>query len=275
MDEYQELRKRFNNIVFGGYDGSSPDKNKYYFLIECYSILPHTYDIEYLKKFKGIITWSSLFQRKYSGQLNIIKINGFPMFNRQYKLSSFKKYSERIKGVALICRHRIENIEGNIAGFRLDIMKNLHKINQIETHCYGKASYGDDMYRGQIGTSVEETFPSSYQKLLLLNDYVFNLCLENCYHETWSWDYITEKIFDAFRSKTIAIYYGAYNIKNIIPPDLYIDYRNFKSDNELSDYLKNFTEQQYIDMTEKAYQFDLNCRLGNIEDLEKILKELK
>lgn len=57
--------------------------------------------------------------------------------------------------------------------------------------------------------------------------------------------YISEKIFDAFRAKTIPIYWGANNVSQYIPEECYIDRRKFASYDELYEFLKGMTEEEY------------------------------
>ena len=57
--------------------------------------------------------------------------------------------------------------------------------------------------------------------------------------------YVTEKIFDCLRSNCIPIYLGAPNIAEIVPSDLYIDRRNFKSNRDLLDFLSKIDEDEY------------------------------
>lgn len=276
-DEYIELKNEFPNIEWSG-EPQSKDKNKYYFLIEAYNICPESYNINFLKNYKGIITWSSKFKESHNFQLDIKKIHGFPMFNRNYYLNTFRRYEDKINGICLISRHRDKsNIEGDICHLRIDTLKHIkYSSKKLTAHCYGKAHYGEDMYKGIIGTiDSNETFPSSYKKLSKMNEYRFNLCFENCYHEIWSWDYITEKIFDCFRSKTIAVYWGAYNIERIIPRNLYIDFRDYNNIEELINRLENIGKTEYEDITEAAYEFDKTNKLGSIELLKEQLKELK
>jgi hypothetical protein len=115
------------------------------------------------------------------------------------------------------------------------------------------------------------TYPSSLDKLKVLDKYRFNLCFENAYHEMWSMDYITEKITDCFKAKCIPIYWGCYNIEERIPKDLYVDYRYFKDVHTLAEHLNSISKEQYIDMTEKAFEWEKKVKLGNIEELRSIL----
>lgn len=71
----------------------------------------------------------------------------------------------------------------------------------------------------------------------IYKDYKFALCFEN----TSSKSYITEKIFDCFVNKIIPIYLGAPDINNYVPENCFIDYRSFNNDQQLIDFLENFT----------------------------------
>ena len=132
------------------------------------------------------------------------------------------------------------------------------------------------MYQGVIGkVGTKETYPSSIKKLQVMNKYRWSLCFENCYHHLWSWDYITEKIFDCFKAKVVPVYFGCYNIEQIIPKDLYIDDRDFKLYTELSERLKTMSKGEYEDMVEKGYEFQKTSKLGDVEEFKKLLMSLK
>jgi hypothetical protein len=258
----------------------SPENNpdKWLLMLDGYIVYNWAYNPDYWKGFKGIITWNSKLYDMYKDQFNIIlspiKV---PLFHRHYNVEQFVNYEDKINGVMLACRDRgISGAEGDIVPFRFSTMKQINRDGRLIAHCFGPKKYGNAMYQGIIGThGTPETFPSSIQKLDTIKKYKFTLTFENCYHELWSWDWITEKILDAMQSKTIPIYYGAYNIDKLVPKGLYIDYREFSNTTQLVDYLLSISKNQYVDMTEKAYEWQKESRLGNIDDLKIFLKTLK
>lgn len=72
--------------------------------------------------------------------------------------------------------------------------------------------------------------------------------------------YISEKIFDAFKAKTIPVYWGADNVTDYIPKGCFVDKRDFSSYEELFSYLKHMTEEEYkirIRKIEKYLKSDL------------------
>jgi len=110
-------------------------------------------------------------------------------------------------------------------------------------------------YRGSI-----PGHPLSQEKFSMLKKYRFCVCFENSSIN----GYITEKIFAGFAAGCVPIYWGAPNIKEYIPQECFIDYRNFQNDEELYNFIKNMSEQthqHYINnirtflLSEKAYLF--------------------
>lgn len=115
-----------------------------------------------------------------------------------------------------------------------------------EFDLYGYAKYNSPMYRGPIpgGHTGDD-------KIAMLNNYRFCICFENTHHLK---GYITEKIFGCFAAGCVPIYWGAPNIEEYIPKACFIDYRDFKSNEELYQYLKTISKETYD-------QFIANIRL--------------
>jgi len=121
-------------------------------------------------------------------------------------------------------------------------------------------------YRGSIPGS-----PWGDDKLSLLNNYRFCVCFENSYIE----GYVTEKIFACFAAGCIPIYYGAPNIETYIPKDCYIDYRDFKTDEELYQFLKTMPKERYEEYLShiRAYLQSEKAQLFSIEHFNQIIRE--
>jgi len=76
----------------------------------------------------------------------------------------------------------------------------------------------------------------------VLKQYKFSLCYENTRDDA---GLITEKIFDCFAAGTVPVYYGAPNIQDYIPPECFIDFREFSDYDSLYDFMLNMTEVEY------------------------------
>lgn len=89
-------------------------------------------------------------------------------------------------------------------------------------------------------------------KLETMQKYKFCLCYEN---NSGLEGYITEKIFDCFKSNCIPIYWGASNIQNHIPSDCYIDKRKYNSYHALYNYLCSITGDEYDNYINRINNF--------------------
>jgi alpha(1,3/1,4) fucosyltransferase len=91
----------------------------------------------------------------------------------------------------------------------------------------------------------------SMHKLLLLKNYKFYLCYENM---NGMKGHISERIFDAFFSGCVPVYWGASNITDFVPKECFVDRREFCSNTELYRFLMNVDRNAfyaYIDAGQK------------------------
>ncbi|QNI83315.1 glycosyltransferase 10 family protein [Synechococcus sp. RS9907] len=93
---------------------------------------------------------------------------------------------------------------------------------------------------------------SSAQKNDILTSYKFYFAFENF---KGSIGYITEKIFDGFRSGCIPIYAGDLSIDDHIPSDAYIDARQFSNIREILDFLQTFNSDKWSAMSLAGVEF--------------------
>ncbi len=93
-------------------------------------------------------------------------------------------------------------------------------------------------------------WPASYKNykgwlIMLVNVYQtinFAFCYENMRDVQ---GYITEKSFNCFAVGCVPIYWGASNITDYIPADCFIDRRKFASNEEVYQFIKSMTQQEY------------------------------
>jgi hypothetical protein len=274
FDEYKYPNVAINGLVL-------QNKNKRdvtLVVLEPYNMRPKFYNIEELKKYKGMITWNTKFYDRYKDIIDIkLYLGGQPLY-QVHKLYNPIKYSDKINGICAIGKSMKRNGVGDITYLRLETMKNIEETNKLITHYYGWNNWGDNNYMGPIGDLkvrgmhiVGDGFHSSLAKIIKLNQYKFNLCFENCYHEFWSWGYVTEKIICCFEARTIPVYFGCYNIEDLIPTDLYIDFRNFDNCEDLVNYMLSLSESDYIKIVNRAYEFKLETKINDIDELIKII----
>lgn len=238
---------------------SKRNKKTVLFAVEGYNIVPSNYDVNIVSQYGGYITTNSLMYDKFKPMFGerCWLLNGCVRWDDiNPHFDQFTAYDQKKNAVCLIQRHRVNKAVGDLVQLRTQTMVNLNN-HSMTADCFGKVPYNGNLYKGPIGNNPIEQSPSTISKLVTLSQYRFNLCFENVYHPTWSYDMLTEKMIDCFRAKTVPIYYGCYNIQDIIPDSMYVDFRRFanKPPQMLVDYLNSISTQQYIDMVESAHQF--------------------
>ena len=90
------------------------------------------------------------------------------------------------------------------------------------------------------------------EKFDVIKNFNFYYCYENT---TGITGYVTEKIFDCLYSGIVPIYWGAPNIKKLIPYDCFIDGRDFKDEESLYLYIKGMKYERYREYLEQARIF--------------------
>ncbi|TSC88482.1 MAG: hypothetical protein G01um10145_885 [Microgenomates group bacterium Gr01-1014_5] len=100
-----------------------------------------------------------------------------------------------------------------------------------------------DIKERVLGVKQYPTFrrPLYEDKYTTLAKYKFCLCFENSVAP----GYITEKIFDCFKARTVPIYWGAPNIEKYINNQCFIDFRKFDGYEDLLTYLQNMSGAEY------------------------------
>jgi hypothetical protein len=96
------------------------------------------------------------------------------------------------------------------------------------------------IYRGACASKYE-----------VLSQYRFSLCFENMTME----GYVTEKIFDCLYAGTIPLYLGAKDIEHLIPPDAFIDCREFSSWEEMNKKISTMSIAEIYKMKEAGRAF--------------------
>lgn len=114
---------------------------------------------------------------------------------------------------------------------RIEAVAALHKADAIDLYGRGwerwwthhAASYAywrhwlsvKRSYRGAVANKMET-----------LSQYRFSLCFENMPMQ----GYLTEKLFDCLYAGTVPIYLGAPDIASLVPPEVYVDMRDYGVD---------------------------------------------
>ena len=204
------------------------------------------YDTKRHKEFNLILTYDD----------SLLKQNGKYLF---YPSTRFVKSNQLNvnnlidrKLCTLINSNLTSNLKGELYSHRVKAIRWFEKnhLNEFDLWGYGWDTYKLTMRSRTIFSSkLLAKKRISYQgmaddKLETLSKYKFSICFENT---STVKDYITEKIFDCFLSQNVPIYWGATNISEIVPKECFVDFRDFDSYDELYSYIKNMSDDKYIE----------------------------
>lgn len=262
--EISSNSKEKNADITIGFNTLPEIKNSisYIILLECASITPKAYAEKTLAKSDHIFSWSKEQLKKTNSTMLFFPQNIPPEieFNnsqrskfsciisanksiRNKKLNSL--YNERIKTIRWFEKNQPNNFDLYGRGWSMPAAS------------HSKMSNASKKLVGIIGSFLGVVFFPSYlgeikEKSQILNQYKFCFCYENASIYD---GYITEKIFDCFLAGCIPIYWGAPDIQDYIPPNCYIDRRNYKNHQQLFEYLSSLTDTQLKEYQRNIYNF--------------------
>jgi hypothetical protein len=294
LHEWNYLQEKYPHVAFNvkpdrpRRDGTklainSPEHGFRHLLqLEPYNGMSTQWDPEVLQQYYSVITWSSNFYRQYwaDQRFNVYLIRGCTFFNDFYLLDEFVPYEEKIDGVCFVNKCYPSNVpdSGHIANLREQNMFDLH-VEPMVKHVYSPVPWGGKFYQGP--TKFHQ--PNHIECLKLFAKYKFRVCFESLYHPIWSWDFMTDRLFECFKAKTVPIYLGCYNIQEHVPTDFYIDVREYLFDRDdgtrinwegIANRIKTMSKKEYVDMTDAAYEWVLQNDIGSVKHLELVLKGL-
>lgn len=154
----------------------------------------------------------------------------------KFKKHALELYTERIKAIRWFEKNHPQDFDLYGIGWDRHYFQgrflgiNLQRLNRLKLLAKAlKPNYPS--YKGTVLSKREV-----YKK------YKFAICYENA---KGIFGYITEKIFDCFFGGCVPIYLGAENIAQHIPSNTFIDKRDFKTYDELYQYIKNMPDKEY------------------------------
>ena len=153
--------------------------------------------------------------------------------------------------------------------FKSDLYKERLKAIEYFGHYHWFSLFGE-MWDQPIGKSEKKLRPfidkcwqgrippGNMPKLDVLRRFKFAICFENtCFPGC-----ITEKIFDCFFSGCIPIYWGAPDISDNVPPETFIDFRNFSDYEDLKDYLMGISKVEVNNYLVATREFILSDKFN-------------
>ncbi|MEG0825998.1 MAG: glycosyltransferase family 10 [Bacilli bacterium] len=240
-----------------------------------------THGIKRLSKiFNKVITYNDdLINHK-----NIIKGNIANFYSKELP---YKHDFNSRKFLTMITNNTgVDQIIGNLNTCNTSNYYNHHNIKNHKHAIYSKreeaaryfmikCSDEFDLY-GMLWTDEFKTVLKGHidqtKKIEILSEYKFIISYDSFVNQN---GYISEKIFDAFQAKTVPVYWGANNVEQYIPKQCFIDKRDFKSYDELYDYLRNISEKDYLSYIKAIEKFLESKKFKDYFSSEASAKKIK
>jgi hypothetical protein len=231
----------------------------------------HDWVIQNSNLFSLILTWnenilnncsnSYLFTCNYQ-QDSIEYYNTFKNKNKIFEVSFLSGIKTISNGHKL--RNRIYTLKNQI-----NIPKKwFHTLEDFDHNTGVRPGYGDYTKDLSHIPLYLKSSPQVYGKRICFDNAMFHVCVENVKYNNW----YTEKIGEAFCTKTVPIYWGCPNIGE------YYDERGiitFETEEELIHIIDNLTPEKYYEM--KSY-IDYNYEVALLDSfsnkLDNIFKEV-
>jgi len=197
---------------------------------EAIATLPKNYDLIWINNhFDAIITYSEKFRDSHPGLK--VYCTKYPQNWESYHwLEDFLGFDDKIRGVCSLQHYYTTPHPFDSNYKKHEIMMGINTGHHLVVHTYGQVPFGrPESYQGYLGYRH-----GNYNNLKKINEYMFCVAVECMDDPFWGHDYITERVMNTFKSKTVLVYYGAYNVDEILPENIFIDVRTFNSYQELS-----------------------------------------
>jgi len=228
------------------------NKKLYLFLMENAGNRPDNFWRRNHRDFEKIFTWDTdlIDHRKYFPFAYSVKIPSpfsinpaekkkfcVTVASQKYIPHAQELYTERVRSIRWFEREHPDEFDLYGQGWdRRYFTGSLSRANLFLLKLYPKFP---NAFRSNRFPSWRGAVPS---KNAVMRQYKFALCYENAAFP----GYVTEKIFDGFFAGCIPVYLGAPNVTDYVPPQAFIDRRNFKNYEALYRYLKTMPESEYL-----------------------------
>ncbi len=224
-----------------------PQARKILYMYEPPAIDPMQYTRRVWKQFDGILTWntyltaaSSAFTFEAGAYYDLPYCSDYGV----EPLGERPDPAARSKAICQICGDKYSLSAEEIYSERRRVARWFHQNARTRMDVFGRPPMDTPNYRGECDDKAET-----------MARYRYALCFENTFHPFWTRGYLTEKILDCMSCGTIPVYYGCSNIEELVPPDCFIDYRQFESLDELDKLLQNMSDEEYLGYADRMQQF--------------------
>jgi len=232
-----------------------------------------TNHVLYFPSFKSLNLKSSILNNKWSARSFIVMVaaNKYWGTNKRSFISKLASICrDLLKHNKIIKKNNPKEIQ--LHDKRLELIEFFGKTSNFTLYGNGWSNIDNlnEAWNFRLKPIIDKLNPlPCSDKHTTISKYKFAICLENIIFP----GYVTEKIFDCFKSGVIPIYLGAPDILDFVPGSIFIDLREFSSNEKLYYYLQNLTEKKAEQMVIEAHKF-LKSRDGKRFSYEFLAKKV-
>jgi len=238
-----------------------PGASKVLILYEPPLILPDNWDEAYHDQFSRVLTWDDKLTIRKGYEKHNFTVDWKDRWPCEKSRGDF--FTHKLA----VMIQTAKNITGSLYEKRIELIQWFKDNAIFDLDLYG---------RGWDIRTIPFYKGITNHKLQTYSNYKFAITFENTDTAT---GYISEKILDAFMAGIVPVYWGAPNIHEHIPPECFVDMRQFKSYKELYNFLRDMDYATYCGYLEaidsfirsdKANQFDCD---EEVKQLYKLIEE--
>jgi len=180
----------------------------------------------------------------------------WPQPHKDVLLPFWNQDNRQRRMVMINGNHKPASFKGELYSKRIEALAALVKFGKVDLYGRGWERWWSRnslwlpywRHRGALMSIYKGSCTSKYE---VLSRYEFALCFENMVMK----GYITEKIFDCLYAGTIPLYWGATDIAELIPEDVYIDCRQFTSWEQMQEVLMSMPTERVRAIKEAGRAF--------------------
>lgn len=261
------MNKNYNgnmaNIAMNSYSALKVQSNDSILILEPICVLDQNYNINFLKQFRFIFTWATKAFDNTEVASKVVYTN-FPSYRKPViDKTNWLPWNERSDEIVFIANNKSSHHPTELYSLRLKLADWLHANSHLKVSWYGNMPINRPYYRGPTASKFD-----------VLRKVKYHVCIENCYDPVYSYNYVTEKLPDAWMAGTIPLYLGCINLNELgIPPGCYFDLTPFRNDfRKLEERLKIFSADEHQLMTKEYFNLsDLLYKLTSYENVFEIM----
>lgn len=233
-----------------------PFEKRVLVMVEPSNVNPTLYYVPWLRnRFKTVFTWNDALAKRP----NHVLCNGFPWADPDDYIENpyaSTRFEDR-KFLVAMSSNRWAYMPTSTFNYRIRVYRYFESRCGDDFDLYGRGwneprSFCEKWlgyhhfgcYRGALPFNIDA-------KMDVISKYKFTICIENNITEP---GYVNDKFIDCLCARCVPVYHGWKHADRYVPPDCYVNIRDFKNLDDILSYIRGMSEgghQAYIDAIDR------------------------